>query len=144
MPLNHLKPHGALYGRAAKDEAIAHAVADAAEVLGVPVLGHGRHAARVRLHGPRTRVHGGVLRRSGLRRRRLAARSRAGTRPTIPNRCASVSSACCLDGVAIAQSGREIPMRADCVCIHSDTPGAPDLARAAGEALREVQPPQTR
>ena len=39
MPLTHLKPHGALYGRAATDEATAHAVADAAELLGVPVLG---------------------------------------------------------------------------------------------------------
>jgi UPF0271 protein len=47
------------------------------------------------------------------------------------------------EGVAVAQSGREIPMRADCVCIHSDTPGAPDLARAVGEALREIQPSQT-
>ena len=39
MPLSHLKPHGALYGRAARDEATANAVADAAEILGVPVLG---------------------------------------------------------------------------------------------------------
>ena len=44
------------------------------------------------------------------------------------------------DGVAVAQSGREIPMRADCVCIHSDTPGAPDLARAVLEALRDAAP----
>ena len=29
MPLNHIKPHGALYGMASKDEEIAHAIADA-------------------------------------------------------------------------------------------------------------------
>ena len=44
------------------------------------------------------------------------------------------------DGVAVARSGREIPMRADCVCIHSDTPGAPELARAVHEALRDAAP----
>ena len=40
MELSHLKPHGALYGRARpRDRATAEAVADAAEVFGVPVLG---------------------------------------------------------------------------------------------------------
>ncbi|NKR09638.1 LamB/YcsF family protein, partial [Escherichia coli] len=32
MPLNHIKPHGALYGMAARNEEIAEAVADAADV----------------------------------------------------------------------------------------------------------------
>jgi 5-oxoprolinase (ATP-hydrolysing) subunit A len=44
------------------------------------------------------------------------------------------------DGVAVARSGREIPMRADTVCIHSDTPGAPELARAVNDALRSAAP----
>ena len=39
MALTYIKPHGALYGLAARDEAMAHAIADAAEVFGVPVLG---------------------------------------------------------------------------------------------------------
>jgi UPF0271 protein len=30
----------------------------------------------------------------------------------------------------------EIPVRADCVCVHSDTPNAVDLAKAVNEALR--------
>jgi UPF0271 protein len=34
------------------------------------------------------------------------------------------------DGVAFSRSGKEIPIRADCVCIHSDTPNAVELARA--------------
>src|SRR5690606_30162711 len=36
MELNHIKPHGALYGMAARDEEVAQAVADAAAVFGVP------------------------------------------------------------------------------------------------------------
>ena len=39
MALNHIKPHGALYGMAARNEETAQAVCDAADVFGVPVLG---------------------------------------------------------------------------------------------------------
>ena len=49
-----------------------------------------------------------------------------------------------LTAPAVAQSGREIPMRAESVCVHSDTPGAPELARAVGEGLRQAQQAQTR
>ena len=143
MPLTHLKPHGALYGRAAKDEAVAHAVADAAEVLGVPVLG---------MAGT---LHESVYTSRGLEflaeyfvdldyaddgTLQITRRHAAYDPDQVRERVMRVFT----DGVAIAQSGREIPMRADTVCIHSDTPDAPSLARAAGEALREVQPSQPR
>src|ERR1700704_2741526 len=39
MALNHIKPHGSLYGMAARDEAIANAICDAADVFKVPLLG---------------------------------------------------------------------------------------------------------
>ena len=39
MPLNHIKPHGALYGMAARQEHVAHAVCDAADVFKVPLMG---------------------------------------------------------------------------------------------------------
>jgi UPF0271 protein len=39
------------------------------------------------------------------------------------------------EGVAVSASGREIPMRADLVCVHSDTPGAVELAKAVAEVL---------
>ncbi|KZY38369.1 lactam utilization protein LamB, partial [Roseovarius sp. HI0049] len=39
MELSHIKPHGALYGMAAREKHIAEAVADAALVYGVPVTG---------------------------------------------------------------------------------------------------------
>ena len=37
--LNHVKPHGALYGMAARDELIAAAIAEAVRPFGVPLLG---------------------------------------------------------------------------------------------------------
>src|SRR6187399_3551050 len=36
MPLNHVKPHGALYGMASRDGAIAAAIAHAVKPFGVP------------------------------------------------------------------------------------------------------------
>src|SRR5271157_6558672 len=39
VALNHIKPHGALYGMAARDENIAAAIADAVRPFGVPILG---------------------------------------------------------------------------------------------------------
>ena len=45
MPLNHIKPHGSLYGMAGRDPEVAHAVCDAAQVYGVPLFGmSGTHA----------------------------------------------------------------------------------------------------
>ncbi len=143
MPLTHLKPHGALYGRAAKDEATAHAVADGAEVLGVPILGmagtlhESVYTARgleflAEYYADLDYADDGSL---------LITRRHAAYDPEqVRERVVRVFT----EGVAVAQSGREIPMRADTVCIHSDTPGAPSLARAAGDALREAQPSQPR
>lgn len=143
MPLTHLKPHGALYGRAAKDEATAHAVAGAAEVLGVPVLGMAgtQHESVYTAHGLEFLAEyyadldyaddGSLL---------ITRQHTAYDPEQVRERVVRVFT----EGVAVAQSGREIPMRADCVCVHSDTPGAPELARAAGEGLREAQKAQTR
>ena len=39
MELFHIKPHGSLYGMAARSEEVAKAVADAARVFDVPLMG---------------------------------------------------------------------------------------------------------
>jgi 5-oxoprolinase (ATP-hydrolysing) subunit A len=141
MSLTHLKPHGALYGHAARDEATAHAVADAAEILGVPVLG---------MAGT---VHESVYTDRGLEflaeyyadleyaddGSLLITREHTAYDPDeVRERVERVLG----EGVAVAESGREIPMLADCVCVHSDTPGAPELARAVRTALDAVESSQ--
>ncbi len=137
LELSHLKPHGALYGRAARDEAVAHAVADAAEVFGVPVLG---------MAGTE---HERVYTSRGLE---FVAEYYADldydddgslfiTRhhdAYDPGEAARRVVRAVEEGVAVTRSGREIPMRADTVCIHSDTPGAAELARAVNEALDSI------
>jgi UPF0271 protein len=136
MPLNHVKPHGALYGAAARDEAVAEAVADAVEVYGVPVLG---------MAGTR---HEEVYTRRGLDFRAefyadldydddgsllITRRHAAYDAGEVAARVRRVLA----EGVATSRSGTELPMRADLVCVHSDTPGAAELARAVHDVLSD-------
>jgi 5-oxoprolinase (ATP-hydrolysing) subunit A len=134
MPLSHIKPHGALYGVAARDEAVAHAVADAAEAYGVPVLGMAA-TKHEEVYGGRGLTFlaeyyadldydddGGLI----ITRKHVAYDP-----ATAAERVARVLR----EGVAVSASGKEIPMRADTVCVHSDTPGAAELAKAVAEVL---------
>jgi 5-oxoprolinase (ATP-hydrolysing) subunit A len=138
MALSHIKPHGALYGHAARDEATANAIADAVELFGVPVLGM---AATVH---EQVFTHRGLDFRSEyyadldydddgslLITRRHAAYD--------PDEAARRVVRAVRDGVAVSRSGAEIPMRADCICVHSDTPGAVELVRAIKRALGSLE-----
>ena len=133
--LHHIKPHGALYGMAARDEAVAEAVADAAEVFGVPLMGMSG-TAHERVWGARDagflseyyadldyRPDGSLI----ITREHAAFDPAASARGAVR---------AVTEGVAVAVDGTEIPVRADCVCVHSDTPNAVDLAKAVHEALR--------
>ena len=66
MTLNHIKPHGSLYGMAARMEEIAHAVCDAADVFKVPLLGMVNTLHEKVYHGARPSLHRRVLCRSRL------------------------------------------------------------------------------
>jgi UPF0271 protein len=135
MALSHIKPHGALYGLAARDAETAHAVADAAVHFGVPVLGiaGSQHEA---VYGARNLVFlaeyycdldyadDGAL---------IITREHV---PHDPDEAARRTARVLAEGKAPSINGRDLPMRADCVCVHSDTPGAVDLARAVRQAVR--------
>ena len=134
MALSHVKPHGALYGRAARDATIAAAIAEAVAPLGVPLMGMAgtEHERVYTEHGIAFLAEyyadldydddGGLL---------ITARHAVPDHHEVSRRIARVLR----DGVAETVTGREIPMRADCICIHSDTPDAARLARTVREAM---------
>ena len=136
MELNHIKPHGALYGVASRDETVANAVADAAEAFGgVPLMG---------MAGT---VHEQVYTKRGMPflaeyYTDLDYTDEGGliiTREHVaydPEKAAAGAVRVITEGKAKSINGKDIPMRADCVCVHSDTPGAVELARAVREALK--------
>ena len=134
MPLNHIKPHGALYGLAARDEQTAHAVCDAAELFGVPLLGMAGTCHETVYTGrglPFLAEYyvdldydddGSLI----ITREHQAKDTAEAVRRAV--RAAS-------EGKATSINGKDIPMRADCICVHSDTPGAVVLAKAVYAAL---------
>ncbi|HZS72799.1 MAG TPA: LamB/YcsF family protein, partial [Candidatus Acidoferrum sp.] len=42
------------------------------------------------------------------------------------------------DGALAAHDGTRVRLRADTICIHGDTPGAPQIAAAVAETLRRA------
>ena len=135
MPLNHIKPHGALYGMAARDEVVANAVCDAAAAFGVTLFGMAE-TAQERIYTARgipfisefyadldydaagqviiTREHTAVA----------------------PHDAAARVLRAIDEGSVTAIDGSEVTVRAESICVHSDTPGAVSVAEAVCGALR--------
>ena len=135
MPLNHIKPHGALYGMAARMEEIAHAVCDAADIFKVPLMGmvntcHERvYAARG--HGFIAEFYtdldygdDGAL----IITREHEAKD--------PKEAAARSVRAIKEGKVASIGGKDVVVRADAICVHSDTPNAVAIATAVREAVK--------
>lgn len=134
VPLNHIKPHGSLYGMAARIEDIAHAVADAADVFQVPLFG-----MTGTLHETvyPARGHAFVAEfyadldyndEGGL----IITREHAATDPV---RAANACVRAITEGKVTSVGGRDIRLRADAICVHSDTPNAVAVAQAVRAAI---------
>ena len=136
MPLHHVKPHGALYGMAAREEKFAAAIADAVRPFGVPILGMAftAHERAYRDKGVElipefyadldydgdgnlilSRVHDNVD--PAKARDRVLRVMRQHVVATI--------------------AGRDIPVKATTVCVHSDTPSALAIAAELSRTLRQ-------
>jgi 5-oxoprolinase (ATP-hydrolysing) subunit A len=123
VPLNHIKPHGSLYGMAARLEEVAHAVCDAADVFGVPLFGMMGtcHELVYTARGHRFvaeyyadldyRDDGGLIitREHPVVDPKLAA-----------ERCLRAIK----EGKTKSVNGKDVAVRADAICVHSDTPNA--------------------
>ncbi len=134
MALNHLKPHGALYGMAARQAPIADAIADVGDHYRVPIFG---------LAGT---LHEQIYTARGLdfRAEFFADLDYDGdgklliTRdhPAVdPDHAASRSLRAVEEGLVESTAGTDVAVRADTICLHSDTPNAVDIARAVRAVL---------
>jgi 5-oxoprolinase (ATP-hydrolysing) subunit A len=135
LPLNHVKPHGALYGMAARDENFAAAIANAVRPFGVPILGMAFTA------------HETVYREKGVEMipEFYADLDYDGDSNLIlsrvhdavdPAKAAARVLRAIREHVVTTTVGRDIPVKAATVCVHSDTPTAADIARELSRALR--------
>ncbi len=139
--VGHVKAHGALYNQAARDAAVAKAIADG-------VVRWRRDVVLVGLAGS---VMLEAFRRAGFS---VAAEAFADRRyePNGSLRSRKFADALILNpadaaaqALHIAQAGRvaasdgsEIRVEAQTICIHGDTPGAVKIAAAVGERLKNA------
>jgi len=141
IPLAHVKPHGALYTDAARDPAVAAAVA----------RGAARWRERVRLVGLAGSSCLEVYQRAGFAvlaeafaERRYEAdgtlRARAFADAVIhdPGEAAAQAVRIARRHEVVAAGGAVVAVRADTLCIHSDSPAALVVARAVRQALERA------
>jgi UPF0271 protein len=135
MELNHVKVHGSLYGMSARDPDVAVAIADAADVFGAPLMGMAG-TVHEQVWGDRGpgfiseyyadldyRDDGSLI----ITREHQAFD---------PRRSAERALRAVTEGRATSENGNDLPVRADAVCVHSDTPNAVELAKAVHDALK--------
>ncbi len=134
LVLNHIKPHGSLYGMAARMEDVAHAVCDAADVFRVPLLGlintlhetiytERGHTFLAEFYADLDYNDQGGL----IITREHDARD--------PEKAAAICRRAVTEGFVKSVGGVDIPVKADTICVHSDTPNAVDIASAVRGAL---------
>ena len=136
LPLNHIKPHGALYGMAARSEEVANAICDAAEPFQVPLLGMARtkHEEVYTKRGFPFLAEFYVDLDYDKDGRLIITREHVAWDPDM---AAKRTLRAITEKKVKTVDGNDIPMRADCICVHSDTPGAVAVAKAVREAIAE-------
>ncbi len=139
--LTHVKPHGALYNQAVHSRRLAEAIAkgvarwsrdvalvglagspmlDVFREAGFPVAAEAFADRRYEPDGTlRSRKHPDALIRDPAEAGRQAL--------SIVQR-----------GTVIAHDGNQVPVNAQTICIHGDTPGAPKIATAVAKALAQA------
>ena len=136
VPLTHIKPHGALFGMAQREEAVAQGIADAALALNLPVIAYSDCAMS------------DVFTRRGVEfvcefyadldygddGRQIITMHHE---PVDPAAAAAKVLRAVRDGVTRSVNGRDVAVRADSVCVHSDTPAAVQIAAAVHAALSD-------
>ncbi|WP_424987195.1 5-oxoprolinase subunit PxpA [Microbulbifer sp. S227A] len=132
--LSHIKPHGALYGMTARDPEAAGAMADAADVFDVPIMGlagtlhESVYTARGHAFWPEYFADLDYDPQGKL----VITR----THPQIDAALVEARVHAALEGRLLTRDGGELPLRASTICIHSDTPNAADLSRRIARILQ--------
>jgi len=136
--LTHVKPHGALYNDAARDAAVAAAIAHGVRrwrsgavlvgLAGSPALGV------YEAEGLRP-VAEGFADRAYEADGTLAPRRLPGAVITDPRRAAAQGVTLATTGTVVARTGEAVHVSVETICVHGDTPGALEVAAAVRAAL---------
>jgi UPF0271 protein len=136
LPLSHIKPHGALFGMAQRDETIAEGIADAALKYAVPVIAYADCAMAdvfTRRGVPFTCEFYADLDYDENGRQVITKEHQ----PVTPDAAAAKVLRAVRDGVTRSLGGKDVTVVAETICVHSDTPGALGVAKAVHAALAD-------
>jgi UPF0271 protein len=140
-PLRHVKIHGALYHMAVRAPALAEAVVAAIRAYdpALPLLAQPATPlfAAAELAGLRT-AREGFADRAYNADGTLVARGLSGASIVDPELAAERALRLATQGRLTAIDGSELTLTVDSICIHSDTPGAVELARAIRRRFAEA------
>lgn len=137
VALNHIKPHGSLYGMAARMEEVAHAICDVADIFKVPLYGMAGtlhetiYTARGHQFVSEFYADLDYNDAGGL----IITREHA---PTDPDKAAAACIRAIREGKVTSVGGVDVAVRADAICVHSDTPNAVAVAEAVRAAVRSI------
>lgn len=137
--LHHIKPHGALYNQATKDRTIAEVIVSVMK----------QFDERIPFYLPPNSISKKVAIESGLKvfdevfadrvyEEDLKLRSRTLSGAVLTNETDVIAQvrSMILKGEVLTYSGTRKPINAETVCLHSDTPGAIQLAKTIHEFLK--------
>ena len=148
VPLRHVKAHGALYNMAARNRALADAIARAIKAFDPSLIMFGLPASPLidagLAAGLRVAAEG-FADRAYEPDGSLTPRSRPGAVIHEPALVVDRAVRMVRDGVVLTAAGKEIPLQVDTICVHGDTPGASQLTKriragleAAGIQVRHL------
>ncbi len=147
---NHVKPHGALYNMAVRDNELADAIARAIESVDPKLILFAPDKSELARAGE---AHGLQIAREIFADRNylndgwLVPRTRPDALLHDPNEAAERVLRMLREGKVRSVEGRDVDVRGETICIHGDTPGAVEFARKLRSQLDHegvrISPPQS-
>lgn len=140
VTLHHVKPHGAMYNMAAKDEALAHAVCEAVYEIdpSIVLLALSQSAMIKAANETGLRTASEVFAdRAYEEDGTLVARSKPGSMITEEDTAIKRVVRMVKEGVVTSITGKEIELRADSICVHGDGEKALVFTQKIKKALEE-------
>ena len=139
--LQHVKPHGALFSMAARDPALADAIARATAVIDRSLVLFGLPDSELIAAGKRAGLRTareGFADRAYQRDGTLVPRGQPGAVIADGEEVVRRAVRMVQDANVDAIDGTPVHLKIDTVCVHGDTPGAADLAARLRAALEDV------
>jgi UPF0271 protein len=150
MRPNHVKPHGALYNMAVHDQYLADAIARAIASVDPKLILFAPNKSELAHAGE---AHGLQIAREIFADRNylndgwLVPRTRPDALLRDPNEAAERVLRMLREGKVRSVEGRDVDVRGETICVHSDTPGAVEFARELRKQLEQegvkISPPQS-